>query len=254
MGGVTWTCLVEQKIWSLPPFLPSFLASIFCLAQFAQSCKQSEGLLRVFRLIFLGDILDFMRSRAVKMFLISRLIMNSRQLQNLHQRHKFLKAEASRDISKIKSFGNGISRCFQEVFSTTDTMLFCLHPRLGTTSLKCPRHSTTLHGSSISQIYTCLNMNSMSFKTARQNDALQFYLIRCSFFLLAIMVEGDESGWLTSWWFWPATGPYWQPGLEILKFIQATHAYIFHFKHISSNSGDSIPLWQNILSKCLQSN
>ena len=51
-----------------PPFLPAFLAGIFCLAQFAQSCKQSDGLLRVFK--FLGWYLDFRRSRAVKKFLI----------------------------------------------------------------------------------------------------------------------------------------------------------------------------------------
>ena len=61
-------------------------------------------------------------------------------------------AKASRDISKIKSFGNGISRCFQEVLSTTNAMLFCLHPRLGTMSLKCPRPSTTSHGLNVSQI------------------------------------------------------------------------------------------------------
>ena len=31
-----------------------------------------------------------------------RLIMNSRQLWNSHQRHKFLRAEASREILKIR--------------------------------------------------------------------------------------------------------------------------------------------------------
>ena len=37
-------------------------------------------------------------TRAVKTFLSSRLIMNSRQLWNSHHRHKFLRAEPSRDI------------------------------------------------------------------------------------------------------------------------------------------------------------
>ena len=39
--------------------------------------------------------------RAVKNFLSSRLIMNSRRLWNSHQRRKFLRAEAPRDIQKF---------------------------------------------------------------------------------------------------------------------------------------------------------
>ena len=41
-------------------------------------------------------------TRAVKKFLSSRLIMNSRWLWNSHQRHKFLRVEASRDILKFR--------------------------------------------------------------------------------------------------------------------------------------------------------
>ena len=62
--------------------------------------------------------------RAVKKFISSRLIMNSRLLWNSHQRYKFLRAEASRDILKFSSLGNGVCRGFQEVFSTVDAMLF----------------------------------------------------------------------------------------------------------------------------------
>ena len=51
--------------------------------------------------------------RPVKEFLSSRLIMSSRRLWNFHQRHKVLRAEASRGILKY-----AISRGFQEVFST----------------------------------------------------------------------------------------------------------------------------------------
>ena len=40
--------------------------------------------------------------RVVKMFLSSRLIVNSRRLWNLHQRNKFLRAEASRDLLKFR--------------------------------------------------------------------------------------------------------------------------------------------------------
>ena len=50
--------------------------------------------------------------------------MNSRWLWNSHQRYKFLRAKASRDILKFQSLGNGVSRGFQEVFSTADVMLF----------------------------------------------------------------------------------------------------------------------------------
>ena len=41
-------------------------------------------------------------TRDVKKFLSSRLIMNSRRLWNSHQWHKFLRAEASRDILKVR--------------------------------------------------------------------------------------------------------------------------------------------------------
>jgi len=40
--------------------------------------------------------------RAVKKFLRSRLIMSSRRLWNSHQRHKFLRAKAFRDILKFR--------------------------------------------------------------------------------------------------------------------------------------------------------
>ena len=60
---------------------------------------------------------------AVKKFLSSRLIMNSRRLWNSHLRHKLLRAQASKDILN-NSLGNGVSRGFQEVFSTVDARLF----------------------------------------------------------------------------------------------------------------------------------
>ena len=54
--------------------------------------------------------------RAVKKFSSSRLIMNRRWLWNSHQRHKFLRGEASRDILKFRvsemSFPGGLKRYF----------------------------------------------------------------------------------------------------------------------------------------------
>ena len=46
--------------------------------------------------------------------------MISRQLWTSHQRHKFLRAEASRDILKFRVS----EMVFPEVFSTVDAMLF----------------------------------------------------------------------------------------------------------------------------------
>ena len=59
-------------------------------------------------LLFLDWRLIRVEGRAVKKFLNSKLMMDSRQLWILHQRHNFLRAEASRDI--LKSLGNAISR------------------------------------------------------------------------------------------------------------------------------------------------
>ena len=56
----------------------------------------------------------FYLCRAVKKFLSSRLIMNSRQLWNLHSWGHF----------EIWSLRNDISRGFQEVFCTVNIMLF----------------------------------------------------------------------------------------------------------------------------------
>ena len=57
-------------------------------------------------------------------FLSRSLIMNNRRFWNSHQRHKFLRAEASRDILKIR-VSELVFPGFQEKFSTADTMLIC---------------------------------------------------------------------------------------------------------------------------------
>ena len=50
------------------------------------------------------------------MFLSSRLIVNSRWLWNSHQRHKFLRAEASRDILKIRVSEMAFPEVFKRYF------------------------------------------------------------------------------------------------------------------------------------------
>ena len=91
--------------------------------------------------------------RAVKTFSSSRLIMNSRRLWNLHQRHKFLRAEASKYILKFRLSEIAFPGVFKSYFPP-QTPLFRqnIHAGLGTMPLKCSRHSTTLHISNISLI------------------------------------------------------------------------------------------------------
>ena len=54
--------------------------------------------------------------RAVKKFLSRRLVMNSSRLWNSHQRHKFLRAEASRDILKFRLSEMAFSGVFKRYF------------------------------------------------------------------------------------------------------------------------------------------
>ena len=49
--------------------------------------------------------------------------------------------------------------------------------------------------------------------------ALQIHSVVRYFFFIALMIEGYESSWLTSWRFWPATGPYLQPSLFYVLFF-----------------------------------
>ena len=56
------------------------------------------------------------RRRAVKKILSSKLLMNSRRLWNSQQRHKFLRAKASRDILKFKVSEMAFSGVFKRYF------------------------------------------------------------------------------------------------------------------------------------------
>ena len=77
--------------------------------------------------------------------LSSRLIMNSRQLLISHQRHKFLRAEESRDILKFRVSEMPFPGVFKRYFPPW--MPFCfvrIHSRLETMPSKCPRHHSKL--------------------------------------------------------------------------------------------------------------
>ena len=67
----------------------------------------------------------FTKIRAVKKFLSGRLIMNSRQLWNSHQRHKFLRAKVIRDILEFRVSEMPFRGVFKRYFSTVDAMLLC---------------------------------------------------------------------------------------------------------------------------------
>ena len=92
-------------------------------------------------------------SRAVKKFLSSRLIMNTRWLWNSHQRHKFSRAKASRDILKIRVLEMALPGVFKRYFPTMDAMLLGQNTRkTGNNAVKMSRHSKILHSSNVSQI------------------------------------------------------------------------------------------------------
>ena len=71
--------------------------------------------------------------------------MNSRQLLISHQRHKFLRAEESRDILKFRVSEMPFPGVFKRYFPPW--MPFCfvrIHSRLETMPSKCPRHHSKL--------------------------------------------------------------------------------------------------------------
>ena len=55
--------------------------------------------------------------------------MNSRRLWNSHQRHKFLRAEASRDVLEFKVLETPFPGVFKRYFSTANAMLLCQNTR-----------------------------------------------------------------------------------------------------------------------------
>ena len=79
--------------------------------------------------------------------------MSSEWLWNLHQRHKFLRAEASSGILKFRVSEIEFSRVFKRYFPLRTPCCFVgIHPGLGTMLSKCPKCSTTSYSSNVSQI------------------------------------------------------------------------------------------------------
>ena len=107
--------------------------------------------------------------RAVKKFLSRRLIMNGRRIWNSHQRNKFLRAEASRDILKFRVLEMAFPGVFKRNFPPRTPCCFVrIHARLGIMLLKCPRRSKTSHGSNLFKYAFNVIQNCETY-------ALQFY-------------------------------------------------------------------------------
>ena len=78
-----------------------------------------------------GQLTICTTARAVKKFLTSRLVMNSRQLWNSHQRNKFLRAEASKDILQFRVLEMGFLGVFKRYFPLRTLCYFVrIHARL----------------------------------------------------------------------------------------------------------------------------
>ena len=120
--------------------------------------------------------------RAVKKLLSNRLVMNSRQLWSSYQRHKFLRAKASRDSLKIRVSEMAFPWVFKGYFPLWMPCCFVrIHAGLGTMRSICPRHSMTSLGLNVSQIKTCLDKRSVSFKTGKR--ILYNFIQWCLFFI-----------------------------------------------------------------------
>ena len=141
--------------------------------------------------------------------------MNGRRLWNSHQRHKFLRAEAYRDILNL--IKNGISRGFQEIFSTA--MQFHQNTcKSGNNAVKMCRVSQHI---ARFECFTDPNLFKYAFNVIQnwETDVLQFYLMVLNF-LLAVMIEGDKSSWLRMA-NQPAVLPGYRPLLTTLKLSDA---------------------------------
>ena len=79
--------------------------------------------------------------------------MNSRRLWNSNQRHKFLKAEACRDILKLRVSEIVFPGVFKKHFPPQTPSCFVeILARLGTMPSECLRGSMKSHGSNVKQI------------------------------------------------------------------------------------------------------
>ena len=139
MKGVHSASCKNIASWPRPHLFPHWPAS-FTLTDlsgntcwfsgFKRSCMEVVHVIGLFWsmlfILFLSNYdwqLTFSAVRAVKKFLSGRLITNSRRLWNSHQRHKFLRTEASKDILEFRVSETLFPGVFKRYFSIADAML-----------------------------------------------------------------------------------------------------------------------------------
>ena len=101
--------------------------------------------------------------------------MNSRWLWNSHQRHKFLRAEASRDIVKFRVSEMEFPGVFKGYFPPRTPYCFVrIQARLVNNAVKI---SQALHDIARLERFTDLNLFKYAFNVIQnwETDALQFY-------------------------------------------------------------------------------
>ena len=113
--------------------------------------------------------------RAVKKFLSRRLIMNGRRIWNSHQRNKFLRVEASRDILKFRVSEMAFPGGIQEEFSNADTMLIFQNTR--ETRNNAVEMSQAFHDIELFEHFMDLNLFKYAFNVIQnwEMNALQFH-------------------------------------------------------------------------------
>ena len=121
--------------------------------------------------------------------------MNSSWLWNSHQRHKFLRVEASRDILKFRVSEMPFPGVFKRYFSTADALLLC--QTTGKTGNNAVEMSQVFHDITQFERFTSLNLFKYAFNVIQnwEMNALPI-LFDGAYFLLAVMVEGYESSQL----------------------------------------------------------
>ena len=102
--------------------------------------------------------------------------MSSRRLWNSHQRHKFLRAKASRDILKFRVSDIEFPEVFKRYFPLWMPCYFVgIHARLGT--IYAVKMSQVFHDIVLFERFTDLNLFKYVFNVIQvwETDALQFH-------------------------------------------------------------------------------
>ena len=140
----------------------------------------------IFSLSWKNDKKSVFDHRAVKKF-DSRLIMNRRRLWNSHQRHKFLRAKATRDIFKIRVSEMVFPEVFKRYFPPRMPCCFIRIHAIMQSRWNVPgvlRHHMVRTFDSCMQCHSKLGKGCFTI------------LFNSAYILLVAMVEGDESSWL----------------------------------------------------------